>query len=128
MSNLGKIVTGLVVVFLGIVGYQFLIKADSSVTTLSPAGIVTESFDGTGTAENQEFLRVLKNLESVSLDGSILSSEAFISLVDFSVPLSDQPKGRVNPFKPINPLEPELVAAGAQGSAPATTLATSTSQ
>ncbi|HEY4482722.1 MAG TPA: hypothetical protein VI953_00955 [Candidatus Paceibacterota bacterium] len=121
MGIIGKIVAGLVVVFLAIAGYQFLIK-DSAANPSStvPGGIVTEDFTA-GTADNQEFLRVLKNLESVSLDGSVLSSEAFTSLIDFSVALQDQPKGRVNPFKPINPFEPGLIDAGVQPGVPAGT-------
>ena len=116
MSNIAKIVTGLVVLFLAVAGYQFFIKPDPVAKTASPSGIVTENFDGAAGADNQEFLRVLKNLESVTLDGSILSSEAFTSLVDFSVQISDQPKGRINPFKPINPNEPELIAASVASS------------
>ena len=109
---------GLVVVFLAVAGYQFLLKSDGTASPrVSPVGIVTEDFSG-GLADNQEFLRVLKNLESVSLDGSILTNEAFASLVDFSVQFPDQPKGRVNPFKSINPFDPELVSAGASAPTP----------
>src|SRR3989344_2377247 len=127
MGTIGKIVAGLVIIFLAFAGYEFFIKSDSAnaPNTTIRGGIVTEDFAGAGTAENQEFLRVLKNLESVSLDGSFLSSEAFTSLIDFSVALRDQPKGRVNPFKPINPFDPELVAASVSPLNPAPAPATS---
>jgi len=106
MSTGAKIVAGLILVFLIIVGIKFL--SDDTSSNVASSGIVSEDFGSSDLSENGEFLRVLKNLESVSLDSSILSSEAFASFVDFSIELKEEPKGRQNPFRPINPLERDL--------------------
>ncbi|HEY9582965.1 MAG TPA: hypothetical protein VJK09_01460 [Candidatus Paceibacterota bacterium] len=105
MSKIGKIIIALILILVVIVGINFLKGNDNNAPT---SGLVTENFDTGNTGENQEFLRVLKNLENVSLDPAILNSEDFRSLVDFSIELAPQPTGRTNPFKPINPLERDL--------------------
>src|SRR3989344_8364067 len=102
MSGIGKIAAILIVIFLILAGIYFLMGDE---TALPSNGLVREDFDAGGFGENQEFLSVLKNLENVSLDGSILSTESFASLVDFSLELAPQPTGRINPFRPINPFE-----------------------
>lgn len=93
-----------------VVGYISIKSDDKPSVTTSQGGIVTERFDSGIDNENQEFLRVLKNLQNVSLDGSILSSEVFASLVDFGIELTPQPKGRSNPFLPIDSNELSNVA------------------
>ena len=106
MSNPAKIIMVLVALLLAFVGFNYL-KGDeeSSPTT----GLVRENFDSSvGGGDNSEFLRVLKNLESVSLDGSFLATEAFTNLIDFSLELTPEPVGRPNPFRPINLLERDL--------------------
>ncbi len=125
MNSIGKIVAVLVVVFLGLAGYQYLKKEQAP--TASVGGIVTENFDSTSSGDNQEFLRVLKNLENVSLDGEFLTSAAFMNLRDFSVELQDQPRGRSNPFRPINPFEADLAASVSGLSAPAPNATTTAS-
>lgn len=116
MSTGVKIILIIVVLLAAFLGINYLRSSNTDAPT--SGGLVSETFDTKTSSENQEFLRALKNLESVQLDGSILSSAAFNSLVDFSVSLVDQPKGRANPFRPINPLEAEFSAftAGATSS------------
>ncbi len=105
MSTIGKILTGLVIIFLIGAGYKFLIIDKA---TVAPKSLTAENFDLETKSENQEFLRILKSLENVGLDKSIFSKEAFLSLVDFSLQLGTQPKGRFNPFRPIDLLEISL--------------------
>lgn len=93
------------VVFLIVGGVQYLRGRSVPASTSS---LVSESFQDPNQIENQAFLTALKNLERVSLDGTILSSALFTGLVDFSVELKDQPKGRLNPFKPIDLNERDL--------------------
>lgn len=113
MSNIGKIVGALVVVFLLIVGYKFLVVDKESPD--EGKSVVTEEFDTNGTqGENEEFLRVLNNLENVSLDKALFSQEAFARLHDFSLQLGEQPKGRQNPFRPVSALELELALSAGQ--------------
>jgi hypothetical protein len=52
-------------------------------------------------ALNAEATLVLGKIEALQLDGSILTDPAFLSLIDFSVEIEAQPKGRPNPFAPI---------------------------
>lgn len=108
MSNIAKIIIVAIVILLAVIGINYM-RGSKKPTTNS--GILTEDFVA-GSGENQDFLRALKNLESVSLDGEVIRSAAFVSLVDFSVALVEQPKGRPNPFRPINPLERDLSAFG----------------
>lgn len=49
----------------------------------------------------QDLISLLNELQSVSFDPAFLRSPAFVSLIDFSVDLGNQPKGRANPFEPI---------------------------
>ncbi len=107
MNKIVKILIGAGVIVIAYIGYQYIKKPASSTTNVSTSvgGIVAENFDAGNAGDNQEFLRVLKNLQNVSLDGSILSSSAFTSLVDFGIELTPQPQGRPNPFIPINPNE-----------------------
>jgi hypothetical protein len=48
-----------------------------------------------------EALHTLSLLQSVTLDTSLLSSEKYLSLTDFSVEVPVLPTGRVNPFAAI---------------------------
>ncbi|HEY4493082.1 MAG TPA: hypothetical protein VJB98_00450 [Candidatus Paceibacterota bacterium] len=105
MSNIRKVIILVVVVVL-IAGAVYVLGGKSS--DVPADGLVRENFDSVNSGENQEFLRVLKNLENVSLDGSILTTEAFMSLVDFSLQLNPEPTGRANPFRPIDITERAL--------------------
>jgi hypothetical protein len=49
----------------------------------------------------QEVLSLADQLEGVEINKTIFSSPIFTSLVDVSVPVVEEPKGRNNPFAPI---------------------------
>lgn len=48
-----------------------------------------------------ELLALLRSLQSLQLNGAILTSPAFMSLVDFSVELRPEEVGRENSFAPL---------------------------
>lgn len=73
---------------------------------------------GTG----KEFLVALINLEHINLDAgaAVFSDKSFARLRDMSVSLPDEPRGRVNPFKPIGEDDvgvPFNASAGSSGGA-----------
>ncbi len=117
MSMFSKIFIGLVLVFIVIVGVKFIFGKDEAADL--DTVIVSESFDETLSGESQEFIRVLRGLEKVTLDAELFASSAFQSLIDFSLQLQEEPKGRANPFKPIDPTERSLAIS--LSSAPAAT-------
>jgi hypothetical protein len=98
MKNLIIVIVLLLLVAFGIYYY---VSSGSAVTQSSP--LVASGLAGeTGTAfSGADFLRTLDNLQSLKLDDKIFSSAVFSGLVDFSVPLQPEPKGRINPFQPI---------------------------
>jgi hypothetical protein len=55
------------------------------------------------TEEERDILRVLEDLRSIDFDIEFLESAAFLSLEDFTVPIEEGPRGRQNPFAPIEP-------------------------
>lgn len=68
---------------------------------------VSRDIDGnTTTSGNSDpLLRTLQNLNNITLDPGIFSRSDFLSLVDFSLQLVEQPRGRNNPFAPLTPGE-----------------------
>lgn len=57
---------------------------------------------GAGNSQKgREILALLAELKSVRLDESIFSDPMFQSLLDTSVELNPEPKGRPNPFAPL---------------------------
>lgn len=115
-----NIIILIVLIVLGIVGYSVFFKKNiddqgglattaSSGTTL-PVGVSDEN------AVGREFLGLLLNIRSLKLDDSIFTSQAFLSLQDFSRPIPpDTNPGRPNPFAPL----------GADGAAISTQVSTS---
>jgi hypothetical protein len=106
MSMLSKIFVALVILFLVIVGVKVIFGKDEPVST--DTLVVTETFTPEQSGESQEFIRVLRGLEKVTLSGDLFSSREFQSLHDFSLELDEEPKGRTNPFRPIDPTERAL--------------------
>jgi hypothetical protein len=97
MKNLIAAVIVILLAGLGI--YMFMLQgAPAPTSALVPEGNVSAQ----GTAfSGRDFLRTLVNLQSLKLNDAIFSSAVFTSLIDFSVPLQPEPKGRANPFLPI---------------------------
>ncbi len=54
-----------------------------------------------GDVIKKDLFALLDKIESISLDGSIFTDKAFISLQDFSVTLVPETPGRSNPFAPL---------------------------
>jgi len=50
----------------------------------------------------QETLTLLRDIESVQLNSAVLSDPAFAVLRDFSRSIINEPRGRDNPFAPID--------------------------
>jgi uncharacterized protein YacL len=76
--------------------YLFVLQGDSV------ASITSTEVDIAAVAERESFLRSLRELQTISLDTSVLNDERFIRLVDFSEPVSEVPVGRQDPFADPN--------------------------
>lgn len=104
-----KAIIGIVLGIVLVVGAFFLYSSltggsSQNTTKLVPAGLAPElnNSNSTSTAfAGKEFLRTLVNMQSLKLDDSVFSDPAYRTLVDMSVELQTQPKGRKNPFAPI---------------------------
>jgi hypothetical protein len=89
----------LLIIGFGFVGYNYfstkqasatsdpLLSADSSTSASSPFDAVQ--------------LNLLKKIESIKLNGSILQDPNFLNLQDWTVDLGHQDAGRINPFVPF---------------------------
>ncbi len=95
IKNTIFIVIFLVIVF---VAYSFFFKKDDSGPLLTSQPAAKESG---GASLVQEFLVLLNKLNNLELDTGIFQDPVFNSLKDESVELQDQPKGRRNPFAPL---------------------------
>lgn len=107
MKNMKTIGIGAAIVVVIVIVAMMLLGGESN---NQPAALDVEDFTTVSfsTSENAEFLRILRSLQGVDLDGSLFTRQAFISLVDFSVPISEQPRGIVNPFLPVG-MSPALI-------------------
>lgn len=96
-------------IFILVVILYQLIFSGSSTKTSTPAisptagGLVSElSVSPVDVAGGRELLSVLTELQSISLSGAIFTDTVFVSLKDWSSPLTPQPfaksLGRRNPF------------------------------
>jgi hypothetical protein len=71
-------------------------------STSSTTGILDSQVSAQNSAIAQDFLSLLLNVKSISLQDSIFADPAFISLKDSSIELiPDGNEGRPNPFAPI---------------------------
>lgn len=86
----------LALIFVGLLlyWYFFIHKSDSG-------PVVTSSQELPGT-QSSELLNALGNLQNINFDGTIFADPVFLSLTDFSIQLTPQPKGRPNPFAPLS--------------------------
>ncbi len=74
-------------------------KSDSSVVALknTNTGVAVLPSD----IEGREVFKMLTVLKSIKLDTDFFDNEIFRSLSDFSVELSPEEAGRINPFAPL---------------------------
>ncbi|PIR46570.1 MAG: hypothetical protein COV07_03635 [Candidatus Vogelbacteria bacterium CG10_big_fil_rev_8_21_14_0_10_45_14] len=103
MSNSIKIL--LVVVLLGLLGFvvYFLMKSKQEgnseiVSSGNNSALLTREEE----SANSEFLMLLQSLSGINMvDSDLFRNPAFATLQDYSVPLTQEPSGRRNPFAPI---------------------------
>lgn len=68
---------------------------NSSLTRTDTAGSIEAQNVGS------RVLVLLNQINSLKIDSSIFSSDAYRSLVDYSITIPEQPVGRPNPFAPL---------------------------
>ena len=103
------IIAIIVVVVIGIVIYVITSRGSGTVAvpTSGLAKAVSRDINGTPTTNTtgatpaEGLLQTLQNLKHIELNEAIFSRADFISLVDYTVELTDLPRGRNNPFAPL---------------------------
>lgn len=98
-----------IIFFLGIMlvlvlGYLFFSGGDeeSALVTSDSSSVVTPPLSGADSRIAGDFLSVLLSIRGITLDTTIFSDPAFLSLRDSSIELvPDGNEGRPNPFAPI---------------------------
>lgn len=102
--KLKKLLVFVVIIVIVLVAYSMFFKGDSATPGLqSSAGTQSGAIaTSSESAYGQEFLTLLLNLKKISLDDSLVTSNAFLGLQDFTkVLISQNNQGRPNPFAPI---------------------------
>lgn len=84
------------VAILGAVWFGF--SGSSSTTPV----LGTENAAGTVSEEDKDIVETLLKLRSVTLSGTIFSSQVFLGLKDFSTDITQEPVGRADPFAPLS--------------------------
>jgi len=92
-----KILVSSVLVIIAFIGYSFLTGNEEEDALVSE--VIVERTPAM--VAEEELLSLLIELQSLSLNGSIFSSEVFMGLTDFGQTLIPQAVGRSNPFAPI---------------------------
>ncbi len=112
-SKKNSILIGVIVVCLLAIGYilfasgsapelegQFTTSSGESAISIDENGFVETGFEE---AVGAELLEILSDLDSITLDSSVLSDPAYLQLQDKSIKLPDVLlKGRANPFLPYS--------------------------
>lgn len=96
-----KLIIGVVAIFilvvLGFSVYYFTQGGNTSAAgTLGVSG--PNATDTPATIAGRDFLVVLNQIQNITLSTSTLNDRVFMSLIDQSVTLQEQPMGRSNPF------------------------------
>lgn len=81
---------------IALAGYYLFIASDDTELSTNNAFVV-----GQAEIENQEFLRRLAELETMSLPASVFTDPRFDSFVIHTEPIEEVPFGRENPFEPF---------------------------
>jgi hypothetical protein len=87
----------IVIVFIGFLGYNFLMKKD----------VVTGPLDKTAKDKKEStpgasLLPLLSKVKNVSLDGKVFSHEVYKSLINYGQIIVEEEKQRANPFAPLS--------------------------
>ncbi len=116
--KLKKIIIIIVIAALVFFVYAIFFKKDPTGETLINTGQgLSAEAQAIGTQISQGLLR----LEQIKLDKSIFTNELYLSLVDRSEPIIDEPIGRPNPFAPIGDISALTAVTSATSSKSATT-------
>jgi hypothetical protein len=105
-----KMFAGIIIAVIVLVGGYFAYTSGSSSDTL-----LTSTADTPTAQVSKELLATLGNLRSLSLDTSIFTDAAFVSLVDFGTAIPLEPVGRENPFAPLSGLGTRASSSGTNG-------------
>ncbi len=99
-SGFSRLIIIIAVVVIAIAGYVLFVgmpdSGDDASALLSSTGESQET-----DAVRDELFALLDTLKMLQLDGSLFADERFTSLIDWSVPIVQQPVGRPNPFLPV---------------------------
>ncbi|OGG45206.1 hypothetical protein A2673_02320 [Candidatus Kaiserbacteria bacterium RIFCSPHIGHO2_01_FULL_50_13] len=90
------IIGGIGIVVAGVVWYGMTSETPTSLLT-------TTDVTGASSATERDLIDTLLALRAVTLNGSIFSDRAFLSLQDFGTQIITEPAGRSNPFAPLEP-------------------------
>ncbi|MBI2046296.1 MAG: hypothetical protein HYT28_02660 [Parcubacteria group bacterium] len=89
------------IVLLLAVGYNTFLKPNASVSPNQVLVSETPNGESPQAQSGREILTLLLNLKSLKLDTAIFSNRAFQNLADFGQSIPERPRGRDNPFAPI---------------------------
>lgn len=95
-GNSNLIILAVIVVAIGVAGYFYIGRDQSTDATLTITKGSPASLD------DNQLLAALRDLKRHNLDNSLFSDPLWLSLTDFSKPLVLQEPGRPNPFAPFN--------------------------
>jgi hypothetical protein len=99
--KLKKIILLILLAIVLFVVYAVFIKKDPTNTSdgnlITGGGVLSEDARALGNQISQALLR----LEQIKLDRNIFTNNIYVTLVDRSEPIIDEPIGRPNPFAPI---------------------------
>lgn len=101
-SPVMNIVTGIVVVGLLVAGYFILFKKDTATISPTSVALVAQKTSSLG-VDIDSTIQSLKNLSRAVENATIIFDlPAFRNLQDFSVPVTTDGIGRINPFTPAD--------------------------
>ena len=91
-----KIIVIIAIIVVAFIAYNNFLKPDDNIGQFLISSAGDERL-----ADGREILVLLEGLQSIDLNPEFFATNVFASLEDFSIPLDPEPKGRVNPFSPI---------------------------
>ncbi len=99
MTKNVKIIVAISIGIVVVVAGYFYMTSGSAPS--SDQGVVAVSSDDIQNQIGKQLLSTLDNIKGITLDKDFVESPLFLSLQDFSIPISPQPVGRTNPFAPV---------------------------
>jgi hypothetical protein len=61
----------------------------------------TSTLDVTQSAEGAQVIALLNQIQGLRIDKTLFTDPGYLTLIDYTVPIPEQPVGRVNPFAPL---------------------------